>query len=1711
MFDYSKMLKRAIEFFPQWSDIRKRYKTSTGGRFLASTLEESLKTEDAIQEYIDSYFLYNYIGHEDEVMAFVYMANVGMIDNLSDVKVFYNNEWYFFEEDIKRFEKEKRYVFYEDGKIYLKVVDYINGVDTIQLHIDDYTSTYPIKFTHVWNIFDEFATFVNTRRYEGESNKQLLERILYITRNLPNGTESGLKHAIISELMFDCPDITEEDIKIEGPTPENLMKAYEDYETLLDMLVDVNRDVFRAKRWDIDSWEYRFESINYIPHVWDRVVKEWQNGVASFDDLEVILADNSDTTDATIYFYKRTLEAFQKYIYDKYIETDIHFTMTRYNNILNSNKIIYNIQASELKDITDEEIYLSAYESNRKTTEIPIQDIVSGWGKSVVAINNNRKDENDRNDYKLEFTSKTGYDLSISKANILYIDKDTDEMVSMIDLLDKEVPGFIMNSEYELVSTANKLTVNAIEHFSDSTGLKNDEGTITLDDGYNEGKATLSLTSKAGLYVNCDYECQTVELPRTAITCMGGYWNNNDEFVVRGDYSIEDKIVKITTIANYLSFKTADDTINADMTLTIEDEALGTSTMEADKSIEYESEVTELPRRITITIKILSNYDVSFKDFKYSNYSVLLDTKYGSLEKSDKGYKLPNFYNNELRLTVTSKIGCNPIIKGIYVGEDFSNIVFRSDIIPCKDNCIRIFDIKTNGRISLIKLDDFEVEMEVVDDDFKPMIQYQATGDDAYIRIDLSEYETIDETYLEVGRLEVQEESGKFIYNIRLGMGQIISTITVKGSKAVEAKVIRLMDLVKVYIPDYDKTYDRIYCCKCSKGLIIGRQNPGGTPYNTLIEIGSDAFVGVNAIKYVMTLPSSYGTIYGTNSGGETRSNTSNYRFDYISIYPESSQIYQARNEFETCVRDNRYIKIVNNFSPALNTNKLLFYSIKNFDDSISEEDVVVRFHSDENAEDDIYDLPSWSIGTSNSYVAIQNNIDMLNDISYDVVTYNIDDKGFLSSSIDIQDSYTLTDHTILNTEKFILETENEHVTIKYDYYDGTEKKSNLLKFEEIIVESDGFNKLVFSNIDRVYHISRTPFTLEYIEEEIDYTILKDEGIIVWNDQELISKNVKIYLVYSIKKPVAFIYDLDYLYNAIDFDTDAYSLSSIHDLIEVKNDERLDLNVYKDYEDIDLVYVSCVNPTFQSQLDGDFITFSKYTNKNALLVKTGYYYINGREYYLFSENDPERVKNNRLYSINNVDISGGEMTTYKATNNYVSNSEMRLKTMAELYNLDCDESLTYGISSFNNLTSCESFNDWNIFGMELKLVDGLNGTGLYFTPQIDNAYAFIDITDYLSENELNYVSYHASDKLKTFLGVEENYLYINFNRVFNITVDKEIEYNSSNIRDVVINKKPNHRYYIIVQSEGMIDDIVISTDPNSVYTSHTKNISLIGFDLYEKRTEGSRYRMMINSNKDYTPYLAGLMSDGSFKTTSNVDWYITQIFNLDKDEDFRQCILNNVGIDSQYIYTTSKEGTLETQPIFIGDVDNIKRLIFKINNINFTNMRNFDVVVETCDKYNGTYTPCCSTFRSNKFHIDQQYLKPYIKVKITMPSYKYIDCISIFAEYTSTNNDPLQIITKHSGYIESKIYDLQELTNCFVKSIDIEDIGNIKDVSIYIRSSRDVERLDVWDDWREIKFNEDYRIIKTIDFTNVRFLQIKIVLKNREAFIKLKGIDIEIK
>lgn len=1720
MFNYKNMIQRAIEFFPLWTDIRKRYKKSLGGNFLSSVIDEEIKLEQTIQDYIDSYFLYTYIDHEDEVMAYVYMTTVGQLSSLTNVEVYYNGKLYPFAKSITEFELMEFYTFYEDGRIYIKETDYIDGVDEIVITIDTIESPYKLKRVSVWNIFDEFATFVNTRRQENESNKQLLDRILYITKNLPNGTEDGLKHAIISELMTDFPDLKAEEIVIERPTSENLIKPYEDYETLLDMLAEVNRDVYRTKRWDLDYWEYDFESISYIPHVWDKVINDWQNGVGSYDDLEVIISDRDQTTDATIYLYKKTLEAFQKYVYNKYIDDNIEFTLTRYNDILNKTNIKYKITASELEDITYEDIKIKLHESKKRNDNFAIQDVAVDWGKDVEKINNNII--SDSYLYRLEFENKnlleTGNNetdkLSILLAKVHYVNKITGETEETLDLI-REKDGFILNSEYELVNNSNAQLINAVEHFTTVDNLSNHEEGVTISSGASRGSGIVNLTNKAGLYVNLNYDCDMVSIPKNMISDYSGYWNSNDEFVVRGDYSKETKTINFEIRANHVSFNIGnDENLDSQIILKLIDNGVETE-YDLSHRLFFETEKTLEPRLLSFELEIISPNDVKFSNFEYNNYNISISTKYGELVKRNRGYRLPRFYNNELIVTLETKSSETIVLNGIYIGEEPTDLNYTTDMIPAKSGYDRLIEVKTNGTINLLKFDNENMLIEKIEN-YDPVSSYKALSDDAYMRINLSGYDSILSIQPDVGSIEMVEEGGVIYYHIKLKINQVAKRVLVTGIKSFEAREVTLEDMIKFYVPEYDYTKNKVYCSKCSKGLIVKRFDSEGISYNQLVTIGSDMFTGLKIVKYVMHLPSHLGSIYGSNNGFENRNYTSTFAFDYISIYPAQSQIYYAVNEYNTYLSENRFIPIANNFSPILNTSLSFFYKVENFN---KDENTIIKFHNNQNSTLNIEDMPDWSIGTSDSFIAIKNKIDLLNNTIYDMTTYDINDCTYLSTSVPIKDSYTLTNHAVLNTERFMISTNNENVEIKYDYYDGTEKKKHLLKFEEIFIESDGFNKLVYSNIDTIYHCSFSPFINEYISD-IPFEILKDAGIIVWKDFNLLNRNVKVYLVYSIKKPTAFVFNLDYLYKAIDYDVEAYEKIGEYEEKNKKNNESIYLlsqsktssDLRNDYLNCDLITVSCSNPTFEARLDNNSITFNKYIEEDNILIKTGYYYINGKEYYLYSEEDTEDLKNNTFYSSNNIDISGGEIITYKESDNYVSNTEMRLKGMATLYDFDCKDDLTYGISSFNHLTSCESINEWHSFQMNISVVKEFNDLALKFTPTINTGYAYIDITDYLSENAVNYISFYATEDLLVFIGKEYKYLDVNFNRALNIKLTYEMPYNNSDIRHMAIdNRKSNERYYLVVQNSGVIDDIIISTDKKSIYEAHTKNITLLGLNLYENKPEGSRYRMALKTNKDYKSYMASLMSDGCIKTTSSLDWYITELKTFAKDEDFKACKLANIGINPDCIFTGNNPGYIETMPIKLDNLDNIKRVIIKINDVELTSMSGFFSNVYASNEYNGIYTNCCGIQYNNKFNIPAEFLKTFMKIKIEMPAYRYINNITVFVEYICSDDNPMPIITTQTGYIESKIYDLQQESNCVVKSIDIEDVSNINDIEIYIRASKDNERLDIWSNWERIHIDDKLKLINTINFTNARFLQYKILIKNRSGYVKFKSIDIELK
>ena len=487
MFDYSSMIKRAIEFFPIWSDIRKRSTKSIGGKLVNSALEETLELEKAIQAYKDFYFLDKYQDKEEDVLAYVYAANIGILEDLDNTTVYYNDKEYLLTLDIDEFYKNTELSYYENGLIYIHECNYNPDIQDIKISIDDYTYSYLLERRHVWNIFDEFACFVGLERHKDETNTSLKERILFSTKNMGSNSEEGLKNAIMTELIGMYPDIQSEEIDIAKVTPESLVKPYKEYNSLLDMLSQMNRDVLKDKRWDLDKWSYNFKSIAFLDNVWDDAVEVYQNGIGSNDDLKVVIADNDTTTDADIVLYDKSTVKLDKYVADKHINKNIKFKLKRYENILNPITAKYAIKASEAVDITNEEIELSVYENNERKESRKIEEIYK-MGKGVVAVDNSKI--TDTKSYRLEFYADGNYDnMKISKARVIYKHKTTGEILESRNLL-KSAPGFTYNASGELVNTSIKKTVKSVNHFNQYENLSDSQNGIVLAPNRNEGKAT---------------------------------------------------------------------------------------------------------------------------------------------------------------------------------------------------------------------------------------------------------------------------------------------------------------------------------------------------------------------------------------------------------------------------------------------------------------------------------------------------------------------------------------------------------------------------------------------------------------------------------------------------------------------------------------------------------------------------------------------------------------------------------------------------------------------------------------------------------------------------------------------------------------------------------------------------------------------------------------------------------------------------------------------------------------------------------------------------------------------------------------------------------------------------------------------------------------------------------------------------------------------
>ena len=314
--------------------------------------------------------------------------------------------------------------------------------------------------------------------------------------------------------------------------------------------------------------------------------------------------------------------------------------------------------------------------------------------------------------------------------------------------------------------------------------------------------------------------------------------------------------------------------------------------------------------------------------------------------------------------------------------------------------------------------------------------------------------------------------------------------------------------------------------------------------------------------------------------------------------------------------------------------------------------------------------------------------------------------------------------------------------------------------------------------------------------------------------------------------------------------------------------------------------------------------------------------------------------------------------------------------------------------------------------------------------------------------------------MNVYIGEETKYLNMSFPHSINIKIHSEISYNSDEIRSAVLMPKQDVKYYLVVKGRGTLDDILLSTQ-NNISASHIKNIDLLNLKILETSKSGQKHRVFFKDNSDVFNKGAAVTEDGSIKTSSNIYWGISPFKIYEYKEDFQTCATHNIVIENDYIYTDKKEGYIETPPMHLDNPLTIKRLVFKVNDINFDNMRGMKMQVLSSNSRNGDFIPV-NSFSNNYGFVYGDTLLKYIKIKITMPEKKYINNFGIYAEYCSTEEHYPKLLTPTSGEVITKIYDTQYSNSYKIRDINIADISNINDVEIYVQSSRDDYSADVW-------------------------------------------------
>lgn len=1679
--------------FPRWMDIRRKSTTSNGGIYMSSIAEQISEIKEAINDYKKDFFIDKYIGKEDEVLTYLYKFHIGKVDMI-DLELL--NPYYPVTNIESSFYENKDMAYYNDGFIYLK-----EEVKELEYSIDGFKSIVSSEKIHVWNIFDEFAVFLGARRYQWESNKDLLNRTLRFSNNKANSTEVGLQNAIINNLKNLVEDIVTDDIVIEKATPENLNIYYDEFETVLDHLANVNRDVYRTKRWDLDTWNFSIKSVDYIPHAWDVILKHYANGVGFKDDLKVEIVDADMKTNASIYFYKKTLEYINSYIKNNNIKESVQLQLVKHSDTLSPINVKYRITGTEILDIDPDNITVESFDFRSGLITQSIDDIFDEERdeyQDIDIIENNVLDQNKT--YKIRFKSLNPLkEMSIDSLKIY----DTINGTYRNIIVDK--PGFERIAGDGIRSTLTKKYLSEKYHYSRIDNAHKEIEGFVISNVELPTKLSADIDGCPNESIFYKYTCEEVPVAFHNIAMTNCYMENNS---ILSDTVDGEKSIAIKTLANSFSCKIIGPhkiiySINKGLPKSIEH-------VLDNESYVFKLDGYETPQEIDIKIILTpkNNKQCAITDILYSKYEFNIYTDNGPLVENSNQKRLPNFMNNVLHVELKTYTGFSPILEYIYIGTKIDNITYgditinptiatednpdvKEVLIMSKTNCVAEFETYDNGMLDFIELDYISTKTIV------------GTSNEAYIAINLDSFKSYNSVIANRCSFESVNYGSQVQHIIKIPSGVHLKTVDIIGEyeKLIFKETLSNILARKGYLTrDYSFSI-----AKTNDNIIIKTIKTGDVSFIKLKRID---LISHNTAKVKVDIKASNVKTVFIEEAVNNISNIGNEHegsFDYITFYPTSTSLYKAINECNVISPITSVSQIINTFDNnyvSYNENSM-YYLIESLNESFD-----VKFEHNSK-------LNNYSIDTSEIKIIKKDSTKL--DFDFESVTVVYD--SILGNTIDIPDSFTVNRDKI-ETAKYIIA--NKDLEIQYlDKHNDKLHEMDYIITEIVTVNELMCSKLKYCNIKEIEEIYIDGSEKYHLTDNKEYNIFKTEGVINWKS---INYGTKVFIKYNIKKPKFIKIELDKLYEKVSFSVNAYELLNKIDLFEVNNQENFNLSMYEEYEQSDLISVKCSNIGFEASVSGAILSFQKNLKNNTIAVKSGYYYLDGDEYYLFADENKNTIEHIDNLFFFNVIKENKKLYFTQTTTNKISNSALKTNANGSIFNLNCKDKNLQGISKIDSITTCENFNYWESVGMDMSITKGMNGSGIKFTNigSIDG-YSYLNISKHLKADNAKYIiSFYMNGKGEAYLGEERKVF--SQEGVFNkqSTIEPKIKAMESAIEDNMYELEfmndDSRKHYLVIKGNVTIDDIIVQDKENYSLDYHTKNISTLNLDVIENIYANYETRLYLD-DVEGAIFDGTESKDGYISNSSYIDWGFTITHKIETYELFKKCILENVDIVNHganaYISTTKNPGKITTESIYVGNVSTIRNLIFKINDVMFNNMKNFKVRILTSSN-------SVTGFREVSVHLDNigaidgDKLSSYIKIIVEMPPNKVINNIELFTEYLSdeTNNPP-EVPVLSGSYI-SKVLDAQYNTRYIIKNFGFE-LGDIelRNVIFNIRASKENSDSTVWTNWKEIKLIKDpetnmYKLDGRIVFEGYRYFQFRTILKGANASIKIKYLDLEV-